>query len=290
MRKAAFGGLAAAALIVVVGLFAADVWAQAPTRALPRTADLMMLGGGSQIGVSVRDLRDEEIASVKLEQPGGALIEDVREESPAARAGLGRGDIVVEFDGERVRSARHFGRLVRETPAGRGVRSSVLRDGARRSVDITPDAGDRLTMGIPDVGPAIERGMRALPRNFNFDFEPPDFDLPAPGVRIFTRARLGITMAPLTDQLAAYFGGKEGVLVSAVESGSPAAAAGLTAGDVITTIGGSAVDSPGDVTRVVREAAPGAALDVRLIRDKKEMTVKVTLPERNEERRGGLPV
>jgi serine protease Do len=296
MRKAVVGGLAVAALIVVAGVYAGDVAAQARSRAQRVPApDMMMLEGpGSSIGASIRDLRDDEIAGAKLAQPGGVLIQDVRGESAAARAGLRSGDIVVEFDGERVRSARHFTRLVRETPPGRAVRSSVVRDGQRRDVTITPAAGDQFTMMLPDIGPALERGLRALPRDFNFDFQvpvppaPPDAPLPRGG--FVPRGRLGVTLAPLSDQLATYFGVKEGVLVSSVETDSPAGRAGLRAGDVITRINGRDVRGPGDVTRAVRDAQGGATLDVRLFRDRKDVDLKITLPERESVEPGVLPV
>lgn len=295
MRKVISGGLAAVAVIVLVSVVAGDVWAQPRTRA-QRVAppELMMLeGAGSTIGASVRDLRDEEIASAKLAQPGGALVQDVRENSPASRAGLRSGDIVVEFDGERVRSARHLTRLVRETPPGRSVRSNVVRGGSRVDVTVTPDAGDRLTMMLPDIGPEIERGLRRLPRNFNLDIEPPDVRIaPLPRGGVIGRGRMGVTLAPLSDQLASYFGARQGALVSSVETDSPASRAGLRAGDVITRVNGRDVTSAGDVTRALRDVQPGATIDLRVVREKKDVDLKVTLPERGDDdaRPGVLPV
>jgi len=249
MRKVVIA--VAAAVALAVG--APAVWAQAR---------------GSEIGVSVRELRSEEAAASRE----GVFVEDVRADSPASRAGLRTGDIVVEFDGERVRSVRQFTRLVRETPPGRAVKATVVRGGSRQALDITPQQSRRASIVLPDVELEIERGMRALPRDFDFDF-----DLPAgPGAR----RRLGVTLTPLSDQLAAYFGAAEGVLVSAVEADSPAAQAGVRAGDVVTAVGGRAVRSPSDVTRAIRDAPAGAALEIRLLREKKELTVKATIPDR----------
>ena len=72
-------------------------------------------GGGPEIGVSIRD--------VEAGSPGsaGAQVERVREDSPAEKAGIRAGDVITQFDGERVRSARQLSRLVAETPAGRSV-------------------------------------------------------------------------------------------------------------------------------------------------------------------------
>ena len=246
---------------------------------------MMLEGGGSEIGVSVRELNSDEITRAKLAQAGGVFVEAVREGGPAARAGLMTGDIVVEFDGERVRGARHFMRLVRETPPGRGVKGTIVRAGSRRDLEITPEAGDPLLSALPDL-PQLQQRLRALPQMQDF---PPDLD-PTPDLRVSPRGQIGVTLAPLSDQLASYFGATEGVLVSSVMTGSAAAQGGLKAGDVITALNGRPVKSANDVTRVVRDAKPGSVLELRLLRDKKEMTVKVMVPELLTEPRSVLPV
>jgi serine protease Do len=247
----------------------------------------MILQDGSEIGVSVRDLGSDEIAKAQLAQPGGVLIEEVRESSPASRAGLMNGDIVVDFDGERVRGVAHFARLVRETPAGRAVKSTIVRNGSRREFEITPQAGEQLTRALPDVE-QLERRLRALPELRNLQL-PDDLD-PTPDLQVTPRGQIGIVLAPLTEQLASYFGVKTGVLVRTVTNGSAAAQAGMKAGDVITAVNGRTVRSVGDVTRVVRSAKPGSALDMRVSRDKKEITIKVIVPELITEPRTIQPV
>lgn len=275
MRKAIVGALVAVGLVVTAVVLGPTIWAQVRGRGVPPPVERMLLEGmGSEAGVSVRELRAVEISSANL-QPGGVLVQDVDEGGPAARAGLRSGDIIVDFDGERVRGVRHFSRLVRETPPGRTVKSSIIRGGERLTVDVTPRDGDRLS----HVLPYIERGMRAIPRDFEFEF--PQWT---------SRGRLGVSLTPLTDQLASYFGVKEGALVSAVEADSPAAQAGLRAGDVITAINGRPVGDPGDAMAVLRETARGSAVEIRLTRDKKEMTVKATLPERGARTRDRTPV
>jgi serine protease Do len=280
MGKMVVGGASAVALLAILSAVT-PVEAQGSGRPFPRIPDIMMLqGGGSEIGVSIRDLTSDEVAKAKLTQPGGVLVQDVREGSPASRAGLMTGDIIVEFDGERVRSASQFTRLVRETAPGRQVTSSVVRSESRRDVQIIPDTGDRVTR-LPDLRP-LEPRLRALP-------EIPDLD-PTPDLRMTPRGQIGVTLVPLTEQLAAYFGTKEGVLVSTVVNGSAAAQAGLKAGDVITDVNGRRIQSAADMTRIVRDAKPGTALDMRVLRDKKEMTMKVIVPDLVSEPQTTLPV
>jgi serine protease Do len=284
MRKAIAGGLLAVALLITAIILTPSLSAQAPRRAVIPAAPLFMAPGG-QLGVSVRELRADEIQGGQPET-GGVFVEEVRPDGAGAKAGLKSGDIITEFDGERVRGVRHFLRLVTETPADRPVKATIIRGRDRQTISVTPDAsgGDRLARALPEISRNIERELRGLP-----DL---DFDLQLPRPDIFDpRGRFGVTLAPLTDQLASYFGVKEGVLVSAVEAESPAAQAGLKAGDVITSIGGHSVNDPSDVSARVRQAAPGMPLDVRVVREKKEVTLKATIPERRQLARDrGLPI
>lgn len=245
----------AAAAVVAMVLLVSEVQAQT-------------FGGGASIGVSVRELAADEVTRATFDRPGGVYVVDVEDDGPASRAGVRSGDILVSFDGERIRGVRHFSRLVAETPPGRAVSSEIVRDGARRSLMVAPEPTEGIAGFMPELRREIERGLRTLP---------PDLPM-AQGPR-GARTRLGVALAPLSDQLAAYFGVKHGVLVSAVEAESPAARAGIRAGDVLTAIDGRAVESPADVSAVVRAAARGATFDLRLTRDRKEMTVKVMLPD-----------
>lgn len=260
------------ALVVIIGaiMMAASISAQ--TRHQRTASDMFRLfGAGSEIGVSVRELTDDDMTRARRDRASGVYVLSVREESPAARAGVRSGDIIVTFDGERVRGVRHFSRLVLESPAGRAVRAEIVREGVSRMVDVTPETSGRFALPLPEIRENLERGLRSLP---------PGFDLEWPGGPRAVRTRLGISMTPLTDQLGTYFGVEEGVLVSAVEAGSPAADAGLRAGDIVTAIDGQPVRSPGDVFTAALNAAPGATLDVRLVRDRTEMNVKITIARR----------
>jgi S1-C subfamily serine protease len=266
-------------LSAAVLLFTSAVTAQNRAPAAPDSLILDALG--STIGVAVRDLTSQEASGEAAR--GGAVIDEVVAGTPAAQAGFRPGDVVVEFDGERIRSARQFTRLVRETPPGRTVSVAVLRSGSRETVSVTPEARTAGDLVPPDLPERIERSLRRLPRNLDFDFDF-DFDFPdAPAA--LSRGRLGASLTTLSPQLAEYFGVKQGLLVASVEPDSSAARAGLRAGDVITTVGGTAVQRPSDVSRALRQVQPGSTAELRVMRDKKEVTLTVTAPERPAPRR-----
>ena len=266
--KRIVGAVAVVAVLGTALLFTSRASAQ------NRGGAFILDGVGSTIGVTVRDLSPQEATGDATR--GGVVIDAVRSGTPAAQAGFKAGDVVLEFDGERVRSARQFTRLVRETPPGRTVTVAVLRGGSRETVSVAPEAGSPRVFVPGDLEERIERSLERLPRNFSFDF---DFD-----GSILARGRLGATVSPLSSQLAEYFGVKEGVLVESVLADSSAARAGLRAGDVITAIAGNVVRSPADVTRELRQAQPGAMVEVRVTRDRKEVTLTIAAPERPQRR------
>ena len=273
MKKKTFG-LAAAASLVAGLVLASGVGAQDRGRVEPnapeRSAEPWFEGWGSSIGASVRDATSAELTAAGVSQPGGAFVIRVTEGGPAAKAGLMANDLVVEFDGEQVRSARHLVRLVRETAVGRSVKATLVRDKARRSVELMPTDTASIVVDGDAIQRQVERATRDLPR-LRFDFDPNDF-------RSFGgRQRLGVQLMPLSDQLATYFGVKDGVLVASVEADSPAARAGLKAGDVITAVNSRTVNDARDVLDEIGRGE--SALSLTVMRDKKEVAIKATVPE-----------
>jgi serine protease Do len=240
-------------------------------------------GGGSRIGVSVRDLDQADVTREKLAGLAGAVVEEVRSETPAAKAGLKSGDVIVAFDGERVRSARQLERLVAETPAGRAVKVAVQRAGSKLDLDVTPEAPRNALHGPfkfePGemgelVGPRVEREIkRAFPAR-EFHFEMPEG---SPGWSLYPgQGRLGVQVQDLSDSLAAHFGAKSGVIVADVDQGSAAEKAGVKVADVITAVNGEAISDAGDLRRAVAKAAgDGKTAELSVLRDKKPLTLKV---------------
>jgi len=233
-----------------------------------------LFGGGSgRIGVSVRDLDDADAKAGKTPS-NGVKIEEVESDSPAQKAGLKAGDVVVEFDGERVRSTRQFMRLVQETPAGRQVSVAVMRDGQRVTMNVQPrdDASFRFKY-LEGMRPFEGKEWTALPKiaqSFKFDR-----DL-APDVKriVIGPGRLGIGIQDLSTQLAEYFGTKDGILVTSVTDNSNASRAGVKAGDVITSFNGQATTNAQDLRERAQRLSAGDEFTLGVLRDKKPLTLK----------------
>lgn len=265
----------AAALILAAG---ALPWTGAHGQTRSSVLRAFDLGRGSRIGVSVQDIEEADAKDVKQQLKAGVLVETVEPDGPADKAGVKAGDAITEFDGERVRSVRQFSRLVQETPSGRSVAVALSRGGQRVTVNVTPDRSgfdsdtlrvfDRLVAPTPPVPPAAPTPRAVMPA------------LPFEGFRYVTRGRLGVTLETLDDQLAAYFGVKEGVLVKSVASDSAAAKAGLKAGDVITSVNGRHVYEVSDVNRALERMEDADEFTLEVVRDRKPQTIKGKLDTR----------
>lgn len=260
---------------------------------IQRALDAVTVGGGPRLGVSIRDVEKDDVAKLKLAGQTGVVIEDVTKDSAAAKAGVKATDVVVQYDGENVRSARQFRRLVTETVAGRTVKMAVMREGKRVDLELAPtESTDRLMTLFGD-----ENGLRQrLERNFGemrqpmlpFKLERPGAPAPpgggayrfygeGPGTMVWQagRGRLGVTVQEIEPDLASYFGVTDGVLVSTVSPDSPAAKAGIKAGDVITTVNDKPVTSADELIAQLRERDGDVTIGVT--RDKKAISLKATL-------------
>jgi serine protease Do len=267
----------AAALVAAAGFWAALAPAAHGQAKIVRTQSpkLEILRGGSRIGVSIRDVEEADKSTAKG-ATSGVVVEEVATESPAEKAGIRKGDVIVEFDGERVRSARQLTRLVQETPTGRSVPATLLREGQRTTVNVTPNETSQFSfdgLGFDDLG---NYSFRIAPR---IAVPTPPTPPKPPAIwrydGLLDRVnRLGVTVDTLSPQLAEYFGTKAGVLVTSVYDNSAAAKAGLKAGDVITSFDGSQVDEPGDVRRRIQDLQDGAEFTIGVMRDRKAVTLK----------------
>jgi serine protease Do len=236
---------------------------------LPQVRELNAgpLVGGTYLGVNIAEIDDNRAKELKLKEDYGVEITRVEENSPAEKAGMKPGDVVLEYNGQRVEGMEQFGRMVRETPPGREVKLTTSRNGATQTL-------------IAVLGSRKSRYSGNFPSNFVMpEFHMPDIP------QIFTTIRspmLGVEAESLGSQLAVYFGVKEGVLVRSVLENTPAQKAGVKAGDVITKVDGMAVTTPNELSNAVRTANAKKTYAIELVRDHKPVVVTVTVEDRSE--------
>jgi serine protease Do len=195
---------------------------------------------------------------------------------------LRKDDVILSFNGEAVTSTRKLNRLVSESSADQNVRLTISRGGSEQEIAAT--LGKRQPMNTifsgkwnDELKQKIEKMQKDFPKGKNGD-----------GTFVFSwgsHRRIGVSTQPLSKQLAEYFGVTEGILITSVTENSPAAKAGLKAGDVITAVDGEKVDSPGDVSRVVNKKQEGS-VTLTVVRDRNSRSVTVT-PEKPPQTSGG---
>jgi serine protease Do len=272
----------------VLGLAAAACsFAQDPAPR-PRTATnrsfAIHITKNSYLGIGVAEIDSERAKALNLKEVHGVEVKSVDHDSPAAKAGLKESDVVLEYNGQRIEGTEQFVRLVRETPIDRQVKLLVSRSGSTQTLTAAighrteqfslrsgdGDDGD-LTIEIPPMPP-----MPPMPEIPAMPEIAPLPELP----RIYGLSRtglLGIECEPLGSQLATFFGVKEGVLVRSVAKASAAEKAGMRAGDVIVKVDGEAVSSVHEIGSLARAARNKHTFPVVVVRDKKEVTLSVTV-------------
>lgn len=260
----------------------------------------IVMGGGSHLGVRLEDVDKDDVKRLKLPEEKGALVKSVLEDSPADKAGLKAGDVIVRYHGESVLGASQLSRLVRETPSGRTVPIEVVRDGAAQKLTATLDGDEHRAFGLAgDLG-EFDIPVPMVP-------EPPVPPLPPKMPHGFERfgkrallddhfmwfadepRKLGLEFQEVSGQLAKYFklADDSGVLVTSVLADGPAGKAGLKAGDLILKFDGRSVRDGDDLQRAVRKAEPGREVAVTVQRDGRTLELKVTLAGEGRHESGG---
>ncbi|MGA8273881.1 MAG: PDZ domain-containing protein [Candidatus Sulfotelmatobacter sp.] len=234
-------------------------------------------GTSSYLGVDIADITADRLGALKLKEEKGVEITMVDQDAPAGRAGLREHDVILNMNGTAIESKVQLQRMIHETPAGRVVTLGLSRDG--QPITIKVQLGDR----------SKEFGkMSPMDKDWNVQIPPipniPDFDVPNIAVMyVHSSMRSGLMVENLTPQLGEFFGAKNGngVLVRSVEKGSRAARGGMRAGDVIVRVGDQEIHDTGDFTRALHTHGSGS-VNVGVIRDRKEQTLTITLPERKD--------
>lgn len=241
------------------------------------SGDMVLQKDASYLGIGVQDVDAERAKALKLKEDRGAEITSVDPDTPAFKAGLKPGDVVLEYNGTAVEGMEHLQRLVRQTPPGRSVKLNVWRNGMAQTLTATVGQRKGLWIETPDGQMSIM--MPTMP-----DMVPmPPMPVAAPRmITIMPSSMLGIEGEPLNQepQFAEFMGVKDGVLIKAVFPRSAAERAGIKAGDVIVKIDETRVSSSSEITGVLRTSRGKKSFNVTLVRAHKEMSIPVSLEER----------
>lgn len=186
------------------------------------------------LGVSIQPVTKELAQAFGLEEERGALVSEVMPESPAQKAGLKTGDVIVEFDGKKIKEMSDLPRLVAATPSGKQVAVKIVRDKKEANYSVTID---RLKDGEEAASPVDS-------------------------------SRLGISVTDLTRELAATYRLKEnsGVIVIEVKIDGLAQAAGIQRGDLIREINGKPVTTVAEYEKEVAAVQKGDTIRMLLRR------------------------
>jgi len=195
------------------------------------------------IGITIQDLTHDLAEEMGLSGREGALVTEVKADSPASAAGLKRGDAITAVDGQAVKSNSDLRNHIASTAPGTRVTLTVFRDGVQQLVPVT-------LAELPSPGGIAGGGGHAP-----------------------MEEALGLTVQPLARELASQLGydGDSGVVVTQIESGSPADNAGLQEGDLIKEVNRQPISGIGDYRSALAAVKQGKSL-LLLIRRGEGMT------------------
>jgi serine protease Do len=193
-----------------------------------------------QLGALIQDLTQDLAQSFGFDSTKGVLVGDVLADSPAKKAGLQSGDIIVELNGRPVENAQQLRNTVAATAPNTAIELSIFRDGKRQTLKVTlAELEDReVTVSAQDAESS--------------------------------QVDLGVTVQTLTSDLAARLEldrQATGVVVTDVEPGSLAARVGLQPQDVITSVNGTAVKSVQSFRETLDKADVAKGIRLQVLRE-----------------------
>ena len=215
------------------------------------------------LGVSIQTVNEDLKDDWDLQKDQGVLVTYVIEDSPAEEAGIKKGDVIVEYEGRKVKYADELREYVLKTPPGETVKIKVDRDGKSKKFDIEIE---RRRSNV------VVRSWRDGDRMFGFTSNRSEGGF------------LGVDMYDLTDGLREYFKVEEdeGVLVVNVVEDSPAEKAGFKSGDVITKVGKRFIEDSADLRKAVARSEPDEEVKIEYVRNKKRSSLKIKIGNRKD--------
>ncbi len=198
------------------------------------------------LGIGIQDLDPALAESFGLDTPRGALIRSVTPDSPASRAALKAGDVIVEYDGHEIDRSATLPPLVAATNAESETAIRIFRDGKPQFIQVKVGllGDDRVAVGNATPGP------------------------------------LGVVVSDITRQNRAEIGVENGVRVDKVEPGTPAAIAGIRPNDIIVSFDHQAIDNVAELAEISRQMKPGSTVPLLVQRDRRTQFLALRVPDK----------
>lgn len=287
-----------AVLLTLPGLAAAAISHSAANVALPVSARIHGAARSGvpprtpqgYLGVDLRDVGQDEVAPLKLNDTRGAEIVHVDHDGPAGKLGLQKQDVILQMNGVQIQNQEQLRQLLRETPAGKSVTFVIIRDGQQQT--LTTQLANRQEVErraweqhlvVPD--PEIDNGPAPQVGNgFVHSDTPSSLGKGAKAHRDFLGATTvlsasftGAQLEVMGPQLAEFFGveGNAGLLVRSIEANSPAEDAGLRAGDVVIQVNQVPVTTGSEWSKTIHQNR-GKPVVLQVLRDRHEQTMTLT--------------
>ena len=235
------------------------------------------------LGVDVRDLTPDQLIALKLKDARAAEIVLVDHDAPAGKAGLREHDIVLQMNGQAIDGQDQLRRMLHESPPGKTIVLLLIRDGQQVTVTTTMSTREEVDRQAWAQHLAVPE-PQAAPSGSAGDNFSPSATPSTPTVRgnsfigaLMNPSYTGAMLEKMSSQLADFFGvpNGTGLLVRSVQQNSPAALAGLHAGDVVIRANSRPVTSTGDWAKAIKNSH-GHPFAIVVMRDKKEQTLTLT--------------
>jgi membrane-associated protease RseP (regulator of RpoE activity) len=239
------------------------------------------------LGVDLRDVTADQLGALKLKEARGAEIVLVDHDAPAGKCGLREHDVVLQMNGHAITGEDQIRKMLRETAPGKTVVLVISRDGQQITVSAqmaNRDEVERQAWQQHLLVPEPQELPAPVSESESSGFSPASSASSPPphgssfiGTVLMSPAYTGAMLEKMSTQLADYFGvpNGAGLLVQSVEANSPAALAGMRAGDVVVRANAQTVASTADWAKAIRNSR-GHPLTVVVLRDKKEQTLTLT--------------